>query len=163
MARAAGTVAVADQLAEIAAADRSALIDRWRVLHSAPPPKSLSMGFLRSALSYEVQCKASKGPSAQLLRDLKRQTSAQGTTPLAPGLRPGNQLLREWNGHTYRVTVTETGFVMAGQTWRSLSALARHITGAHWSGPRFFGLQARKTADHGSAQGPAKMTEEDAA
>lgn len=52
----------------------------------------------------------------------------------------GAQLLREWNGRTYRVIVTDDGYEMDGRTYRSLSAIAKHITGAHWSGPRFFGV-----------------------
>lgn len=54
-------------------------------------------------------------------------------------------MLREWNGVTHVVEVTETGFLWNGETWRSLSAIAREITGAHWSGPRFFGLTGKAT------------------
>ena len=57
------------------------------------------------------------------------------------GVSPGAHLVREWNGRTYQVEVVESGYVMDGKTWRSLSAIAKHITGAHWSGPRFFGVQ----------------------
>ena len=55
-------------------------------------------------------------------------------------LKPGTRLMREWNGRTYQVEVVLGGFVMEGRTYRSLSAIAKHITGAHWSGPRFFGI-----------------------
>jgi hypothetical protein len=48
--------------------------------------------------------------------------------------------MREWNGRMHLVDVTDNGFVFDGKTYRSLSAIARRITGAHWSGPRFFGL-----------------------
>ena len=57
-----------------------------------------------------------------------------------PHLAPGTRLLREWNGRTHQVDVTDDGFVWNGETYRSLSAVARAITGARWSGPRFFGL-----------------------
>lgn len=136
---------VAETLAEIARDDRSSLLDRWRKVHGAPPPKSLSIGFLRQALSFEVQAAAAPRPSAQVLRDLKRQAQPATTAP-SPGLKPGDQLLRDWNGHTYRVVVVEGGYEMDGQRWTSLSALAKHITGAHWSGPRFFGLNAKRAA-----------------
>jgi hypothetical protein len=53
---------------------------------------------------------------------------------------PGSRLLREWNGRMYAVDVLEKGFVMDGRTYRSLSAVAKRITGTDWSGPRFFGL-----------------------
>jgi hypothetical protein len=52
----------------------------------------------------------------------------------------GTRLVREWNGRTITVEVSDSGFVHAGRSWRSLSEIARHVTGAHWSGPRFFGL-----------------------
>ncbi|EFO29966.1 putative bacteriophage-related protein [Roseibium sp. TrichSKD4] len=58
----------------------------------------------------------------------------------APVLAQGTSLIREWNGCTYQVVVTRDGFEMDGRSYRSLSAIARKITGAHWSGPRFFGL-----------------------
>ena len=55
-------------------------------------------------------------------------------------MKPGTRLVREWNGRTYHVEVVADGFVWNGRTHRSLSAIAREITGAQWSGPRFFGL-----------------------
>ena len=64
---------------------------------------------------------------------------------LKQALKPGGRLLREWNGVTHVVEVTETGFLWNGETWRSLSAIARAITGTHWSGPRFFGLTGKAT------------------
>ncbi len=133
-------IAVATTLAALATAERAELLARWRCVHGAPPPKSLSIGFLRKALSHEAQVAACGGPKPQVLRDLKRLATSDTAASPKGGLAPGTQLVREWNGHTYRVTVSEAGFVMDGNTWTSLSALARHITGAHWSGPRFFGL-----------------------
>lgn len=55
-------------------------------------------------------------------------------------VRPGSRLIREWNGRTHIVDVAETGYVFDGKTYRSLTAIAKRITGVHWSGPRFFGL-----------------------
>ena len=66
--------------------------------------------------------------------------------PAAPQLRPGAQLLRTWNGVTHRVDVVEDGYRYRGVVYRSLSAIAKRITGAHWSGPRFFGLVSRSKA-----------------
>ena len=60
--------------------------------------------------------------------------------PTRVPLCPGTRLLREWNGRQHFVEVVDKGFVFDGKTYRSLSAIARRITGAHWSGPRFFGL-----------------------
>ena len=56
-------------------------------------------------------------------------------------LKPGTRLMRQWNGRMHSVLVTESGFQFDGRTWNSLSAIAQRITGAHWSGPRFFGLR----------------------
>ena len=61
-------------------------------------------------------------------------------------IRAGARLVREWNGRTHTVTVEEEGFIYAGRSYRSLTAIAREITGARWSGPRFFGLAAKKGA-----------------
>jgi hypothetical protein len=73
---------------------------------------------------------------------LTSNSARRGTLPLVqvPALRPGTRLVREWNGRTHAVDVGEDGFVFDGKTYRSLSAIAKRITGAHWSGPRFFGL-----------------------
>jgi hypothetical protein len=63
-------------------------------------------------------------------------------------LKPGARLMREWRGETHDVRVLEDGFEWRGQRWRSLSAIAREITGTQWSGPRFFGLEkTEKIAD----------------
>ena len=61
-------------------------------------------------------------------------------SPIAALPPPGSRLLREWNGRMYAVDVLDKGFVMDGRTYRSLSAVAKRITGTDWSGPRFFGL-----------------------
>ena len=59
------------------------------------------------------------------------------------GVSPGAHLVREWNGRTYQVEVVDGGYRMDGKIWPSLSAIAKHITGTTWSGPRFFGLNSR--------------------
>lgn len=79
----------------------------------------------------------------------RSQTSLQSINPSL--LAAGTQLVREWNGRPYRVEVIESGFVLDGKSYSSLSAIAKKITGTHWSGPRFFGLnkvgnQSRKAA-----------------
>jgi hypothetical protein len=67
-------------------------------------------------------------------------------------LRPGSRLIRAWGGETHEVLVTEGGFVWRSKTWASLSIIAREITGARWSGPRFFGLgMPTKQEDDGYA------------
>jgi Protein of unknown function (DUF2924) len=70
-----------------------------------------------------------------------------------PGLalKPGARLVREWHGHTHTITVTEDGFEYAGTSYSALTKIAKKITGAHWSGPRFFGLVRAAT---NSEKGP---------
>ena len=76
------------------------------------------------------------------LRTLAKTLRATGRVGPTPGLslKPGVRLVREWRGRTHTVTVTEDGFDYAGTSYPSLSNIAKKITGAHWSGPRFFGL-----------------------
>lgn len=76
------------------------------------------------------------------LRNLVAEIEAKGTRIFDPGvvLKPGARLVREWAGQTHTVIVLETGFDYDGERYASLSRIAARITGAHWSGPRFFGL-----------------------
>jgi hypothetical protein len=77
---------------------------------------------------------------------LTRSEGKAPAKPAGPALKPGGRLIREWNGVTHIVDVTDVGFVWRGETWRSLSSIAREITGAHWSGPRFFSLNGKATS-----------------
>lgn len=124
--------------------ERPATLTQWEAVFGSPPPPYLSVRFMQKALAYEAQCKASGGLSAGTKRALKRIATGQ---PVAKSntisLRPGAQLFREWNGRTYQVQVVEGGFELDGKAWTSLSAIAKHITGTDWSGPRFFGLNGR--------------------
>lgn len=131
--------------------DRDECIEAWRKRFGQEPPKYISVQFMRRALAYEAQVKARSGHSPSVRRALERSlkdgrkpngktrsvVSASSLT-----LRPGTHLVREWNGRSYQVEVLDDGFHMDGRRYRSLSAIARKITGAHWSGPRFFGLDA---------------------
>ncbi|MES0863706.1 DUF2924 domain-containing protein [Ruegeria sp. SCPT10] len=125
-------------LADIENLDRSGCLDQWRDVFDRPPPKHLSPQFMKRVLIWELQNRELGGLSVKTERQL--QQIALGKTP-PPSLKPGSHLVREWNGRTYQVEVVDRGFVMDGKTWRSLSAIAKHITGAHWSGPRFFGVR----------------------
>lgn len=120
--------------------DRSELIDRWKELIGAPPPKHLSIGFMRRALIFELQCRELGGVFVKTDRVLKRLAARTETVASRSRITMGAHLIREWNGRTYQVEVLEKGFRMDGKTYTSLSAIAKRITGAHWSGPRFFGV-----------------------
>ena len=133
-------------LSGIAQADRRELFDLWHNLIGGLPPKNLSLPFLRRALAFEAQCKALGGPKASTIADLQRIAKGQSTrASVGARLQPGTRLVREWKGRTWTVEVTDGGFVMSGETFDSLSSIAKKITGAHWSGPRFFGLTGAAT------------------
>ncbi len=127
--------------------DRPDCISRWTRMFGHGPPKHISVRFMRRVLAYEEQVRRFGGHSNAVRRALEAALKANGRgRPVSPAmpsvmhLRPGTHLVREWNGRTYQVEVVEEGFRMDGKDYRSLSAIARKITGAHWSGPRFFGV-----------------------
>ncbi|MEL6243849.1 MAG: DUF2924 domain-containing protein [Pseudomonadota bacterium] len=128
--------------------NRSYLTKRWEVAFGAPPPPYVSLRLMRKALAYEEQSRTFGGLSDDLRRKLRAIVGDKGTTAdtSARSLSVGAQLVREWNGRTYRVEVTEEGFRMDDRIYPSLSAVARRITGTNWSGPRFFGLRRRSGA-----------------
>lgn len=128
---------LAHAIKAIAALDRAGCLNHWREVFACPPPKHLSITFMQRVLVWEAQRKTFGAVSAKTERRLNLIASGK-TTP--PPEKVGSHLVREWNGRTYQVDVVDGGYVMDGKSWRSLSAIARHITGAHWSGPRFFGV-----------------------
>jgi hypothetical protein len=118
----------------------------WRRLYHTDGPK-ISRDLLVLGLGYRLQeielgglGQATKRKLATLARTL-RTTGRVGPTP-SLSLKPGARLVREWNGRAHIVTATEDGFEYAGSSYASLTQIAKKITGAHWSGPRFFGLLA---------------------
>ena len=123
------------------ALDRAGCIAEWRRLIGGRVPKHTSVAFMRKALAYERQCKLFGGLPSSATRVLAAVTKGKRIIVAArPTIQPGTHLMREWNGRTYQVEVTDDGFVLDGRKYRSLSAIAKKITGAHWSGPRFFGI-----------------------
>ncbi|MXO70602.1 DUF2924 domain-containing protein [Alteraurantiacibacter buctensis] len=114
----------------------------WAETFAAPVPE-VAPSLLRRALAYERQERKFGGLPVVMRKHLESisadQTAAMPEPPLK--LKPGTRLVREWNGTIYTVLVMADGFEFAGRSWRSLSMIARHITGAQWSGPRFFGLK----------------------
>lgn len=130
-----------EALTALESADRADLLDLWHELIGPPPPKNLSLPFLRRALAFELQCQALGGPKVRTIEDLARIAAGSASrASVGTKLRPGAKLIREWQGRTWTVEVIDGGFLMAGERYVSLSAIARKITGARWSGPRFFGL-----------------------
>jgi len=144
------------QLNQLAAMTSAELHAEWRICFGEAAP-ALPLSLLRRALAHHVQEKihgALPASAAQMLDALARDPSAKVTNP-AIQLKTGTRLLREWNGKVHAVLVTEDGFLLDGRRHASLSEVARSITGARWSGPRFFGLKrrppppSRKESSHG--------------
>jgi hypothetical protein len=130
-----------DKLTELASMDRPALGKQWETAFGCPAPRGSHSNLLRQALAWHVQMSgapaANKVQNKRILRML--QQAAISDTAQRHG--PGTQLIREWQGTTHQVTVLEKGFEYRSKSYRSLSAIARHITGTQWSGPQFFGVR----------------------
>jgi hypothetical protein len=131
------------RITDLETMDRAALLAAWSTVFGAPAPKSISRPFLRRFLAFELQARQSGGLPKHVAAALSQNDVTGPAKPACAALKPGGRLIREWNGVTHVVDVTKTGFVWKGETWRSLSSIAREITGAHWSGPRFFGLNGK--------------------
>jgi hypothetical protein len=116
-------------------------------LHHTGPPLGLSRDLIIRGLADKLQQRAHGGPSRALQRRLQILAGEfeKGARSFDPGgvLKTGATLVRQWRGHTHTVLVRENGFEYDGQRYRSLTVIAERITGAHWSGPRFFGLNKR--------------------
>ena len=126
------------QLDALARLDRASLAERWTVIFGCPAPHRCQAPLLRGAIAWQLQMQnsgQSSGATARLVRSLRHASPAVSRSP-------GTRLLREWRGVTHQVTVTPKGFDYDGKSYRSLTAIARHITGTAWSGPLFFGLRA---------------------
>ncbi len=131
-------VDLASELAALEDLQLPELRKRWSAISAAPVPR-VSAGLMRLALAYELQVKAHGGLSRQTRQKLDQLASGKTATRDAP---PGMRLVREWNGTLHIVTINEAGLVVwNGRTWKSLSEVARTITGTRWSGPAFFGLK----------------------
>ncbi len=126
---------------------------RWGEFFDAPCPARISRVFLTRALAFRIQERALGGLDRASIRRLERAAGdvAAGRPPATPKpkVKPGTRLLREWQGVVHEVMVLEDQVSYRGKLWPSLTAVAREITGARWSGPRFFGLSASKKAANG--------------
>lgn len=139
---------ISDQITELAELPRIALVELWIKAHKAPPPKGIGRRLLELSATYIIQVKMLGDLDRSTKRALMAAMSKSGADaePIdnkhrsTKNLNPGSRLVRVWNGKTHQVEVLEKGFRWNDRSYRSLSAIAREITGARWSGPRFFGL-----------------------
>ena len=150
---------LADQLSALATMSPTQLRTEWRRVCQTPPPARLTTDLLRRGIAYRLQERVHGGLPSSHARELDRMVKrrlaeapgvrgAGGSGPdrNEPRLRPGTRLVRAWQEKTYHVLVGEHGFVMDDREYPSLSRIAEAITGAHWSGPRFFGIDRRARA-----------------
>ena len=123
--------------------DRESLANKWTSAFSCPAPRHIQSNLLRSALAWHNQVsqnsKSGSNSVEKLTRNLQRNLANKDTNSK---LSVGTRLLREWQGVTHHVTVQAEGFEYNGKSYRSLTAIARLITGTAWSGPLFFGLRS---------------------
>lgn len=137
---------LAAKLTAISSLRRSTLVEQWTAVHGRSPPKGISRRLLEYAAAYHLQAKALGGLKPAVRRKLlavanrKPDAVTASRTNLPKTLAPGSRLVREWQGRSHTVEVLEHGFLCGGRRYSSLSEIARTITGARWSGPRFFGL-----------------------
>jgi hypothetical protein len=108
-------------------------------------PRHASRAFLVRAVAYGLQAEVYGGLDSHTLRLLKKAGQANGkpSRPPPSRLSKGSKLFREWHGETHEVLVLDKGFAWHGETYPSLSAIARAITGTNWNGWAFFGLKRR--------------------
>ena len=147
---------LSSELAAIVTMTYAELHLAWRRHYRAIPPKKMSRDILELGIAWKIQENKLGGLGAAVKRQIAELASTMEAKsdlakPRAISLKPGARLLRAWEGVTHEVLVVEDGFLWAGRTWRSLSAIARAITGTRWSGPRFFGMKVT-TDSNASAQ-----------
>lgn len=132
--------------------DRSEVAHVWRQTFGVSPSRRISAAFMRRVLEHHCKMVARGDLRAEVARALNDVVEGKGVAKPRVGLKNGAQLVREWNGRRYQVEVVDTGFILDGRRFGSLTAVARHITGTNWSGPRFFGLKARKSGGSGKTR-----------
>src|SRR5437588_12921801 len=135
---------LAADIARLGGLTREELIQSWIKNHNHPPPKGVSRRLLELSAAYALQAKAFGGLKPHLRKALAAAldpgSGSSGSKTTSAPLKGGSQLVRVWNGRTHHVEVVQGGFLWNNQKFRSLTAIAYTITGARWSGPRFFGL-----------------------
>ncbi|MCE1236112.1 MAG: DUF2924 domain-containing protein [Hyphomicrobiales bacterium] len=153
------------RLAALGTMERDDLVSEWRRLFRVPPPDRIRRELLELAIAWKLQEKALGGLKKAVATELRGLAEALATTGdirrvKTPKLKPGARLVREWGGATHEVTVVDGGYLWNGEVRKSLSAIAEEITGAHWSGPRFFGLTTRAKPAAGGSVGDVSATED---
>jgi hypothetical protein len=159
-----------EALSRLLTLDIGELRQQWRGLFKTQAPRHFSRELLVRAVAYRIQELARGGLRPEPQRQLRRiaqqfKETGDATMRARAELKPGTRLLRQWQGRSYDVLVLDDGFAWQGTRYRSLSAIARQITGTAWSGPLFFGVKPNRSATRRSSPGSAgaPMADSDAA
>jgi hypothetical protein len=137
-----------EQLQQLPKLERKQLQSLWQDLFGNAPNPKLRRELLVPVLAYRMQEKAFGGLTPSVQRKLRamaeefNKTGKIGSKPTNV-TRPGTRIIREWQGKIHEVCALESGFEYCNQQYRSLSEIARQITGTRWSGPSFFGLKKK--------------------
>ena len=138
-----------DEIASLPALSKAELLTRWRERLKQAPPSHLNKPILVPLLAYRLQEQAFDGLKPAYKRRLRELAEsfernpgrAAKTVSSSTRIKPGTRLIRQWDGQARQVTVAEEGFEYKAERYKSLSEIARLITGTRWSGPLFFGLK----------------------
>jgi len=153
-----------EAVANLATLDLAGLRLQWRNVFGGSAPNRLPKPLLARILAYRLQSDAFGDLPDSVRRTLDgfgaRDSGGEGRPrSTLRRIKPGSILVREWDGRLHRVMALEEGFAWDGKTYRSLSKVARAITGGHWNGPRFFGLTGSKAmARAAAAIAPTELT-----
>jgi hypothetical protein len=143
------------EIARLRAMDITELRSLWKTTSGRPAPAAFSKDLLARAISYRLQEDAYGGLKAPALRQLRAMAKPGAETPRQ--VKVGSVIMREHKGVVHEVIVVPGGFCWRGQTFESLSTIAKRITGVNWNGPRFFGLRSKKDRPPpGAAQADGK-------
>jgi len=143
------TVPTLESLQDLTASE---LRNHYQCLFKQLPPRHASQAFLRCNIAWYIQAKeqghAPLGLRTTLIDQLQ---TTLGINSRKPKFTQGTRLIREWQGTVYEVTVTDSGYVWEGRTYKSLSPIATSITGTRWSGPRFFGIKGKAQVSYNTS------------
>jgi hypothetical protein len=149
--------AIPQRLAFLKSCSIAELKQQWQALYHSEPPHRISRELLTRAVAYRIQEQVYGGLKPSTRRLLLRlandaRSGRQLKTAPAAVAQPGTVLMREWHGVTHEVRVLDRAVLYRRKRYRSLTEIAKQITGAHWNGPQFFGLRSkrRQEASHGS-------------
>ena len=124
-----------EEITKLPSCSRAELAELWKEFLGDEPPGRLGCNVMLLAVAWQMQARA-KGLQWRRPGKVKRSAVA--------AVRPGTKFIREWRGELHEVVAIDEGFMWQGQCYRSLSVIARTITGMRWSGPLFFGLKEKK-------------------